>query len=188
MAPKKHIPPERLAEARRLYEQTLAPVDNIAAMLGISKAPFYRIRREQCWRQRRASAATFEFVRALSADSVAAITGEPRAESTPAEPATAAQRATLAQRIQRVVEREIDAVERVLNVITPADQGEADRSARTLANISRTLREIAALNEPEKVTPPDANDDPIPDDIDEYRDALARRIRGFFEARRARTG
>ncbi len=97
------------------------------------------------------------------------------------------QRAALAVRIRNVVEREIAAVERVLDAVGAADGGEAERSARTLASVSRTLREIAALNQPDEVTPPDeADDDPIPRDIDEFRRELARRIRGFIDVRRNR--
>ncbi len=35
---RKEIAPERLAEARRLYENTLTPVREIVAMLGVSRA------------------------------------------------------------------------------------------------------------------------------------------------------
>ena len=58
---------------------------------------------------------------------------------------------------------------------------------RDSASISRTVREIAALNQPTEVAPADeADDDPVPRDIDEFRYELARRIRGFIEARQNR--
>jgi hypothetical protein len=41
MVAKKEIAPEMLAEARRLYEQTLAPVGDIAQMVGLSRSNFY---------------------------------------------------------------------------------------------------------------------------------------------------
>ena len=94
--------------------------------------------------------------------------------------------AALAVRIQRVAEREMDAVERVLDVLGPSDQAEADRCARALAGISRTLREITALNTPEDVTrADDTDDDPVPVDLDALRCELARRIKGLIEAERA---
>jgi len=86
----------------------------------------------------------------------------------PTAPASAAvapvspqQRAALAARIQSVVEREMTVIERAVGVLGPSNEAAAERTVRTLACISRTLREIAALNQPEKVTPPDeADDDP----------------------------
>jgi len=164
MVAKKEIDPELLAEAKRLYEQTLAPVDDIAGMLGLSRSNFYTRAREGGWRGRRASTATFHFTRALSGGAVMAMTAEP-AEQPRAEPAACddavspQQRLALALRIQSVVEREMDAIERVLGKITPADQIEAEHGARTLASIARTLREIAALNRPEQETPSNEADD-----------------------------
>ena len=115
---------------------------------------------------------------------------EPLAEAgvTP-EPLSPEQRLAMALRIQRVVEREMDAMERILAVIQPADQIEAEHGARTLAGVSRALREIKALTEPDEVTPPDdADDDSIPLDIDEFRNELARRINEFVDAERRGEG
>jgi hypothetical protein len=51
------------------------------------------------------------------------------------------------------------------------------------------VREIAALNQPNEVTPADAaDDDPVPSDIDEFRFELARRIHQFIEDRQACAG
>jgi hypothetical protein len=95
-------------------------------------------------------------------------------------------RAALAARIQHIAEREMDAVERVLDVLGPSDQAEADRCARTLAGIARTLREITALNTPDHVKPAnDTDDDTVPVDLDALRCELARRIKGLIDAERA---
>jgi len=103
------------------------------------------------------------------------------------EPIAPWQRAALAQRIMAAAEREIDAVERILAKIAPGDQIETEYSARTVASIARTLREIAELNKPDEVIPPDEpNDDPVPLDIDEFRNELARRIHSLVEARQDR--
>jgi hypothetical protein len=190
MAARKQIAPELLAEAKRLYEQTLAPVGDIAGMVGLSRANFYKRVQEGGWRGRRAKVATFQFARALSGSAVAIMTAEPaeqpRADlAAPSDPVSPQQRMALALRIQQVVEQEMNAVERILSKIQPSDQIEAEHGARTLASVARTLREIKALNSPEDETPPDdADDDPIPRDIDEFRRELARRVRGFIEARR----
>jgi len=188
MAARRQMAPELLTEAKRLYEQTLAPVDDIAGMLGLSRSNFYRRVKEGGWRGRRASIGTFQFTRALSGSAVMAMTAEP-AEQRRAEPTmcddtiSPQQRMALALRIQSVVEREMEAIERVLGKITPSDQIEAEHGARTLASIARTLREIAALSKPEQETPPnDADDDSVPRDIDAFREELARRIHAFIDA------
>jgi hypothetical protein len=194
MVPRKQTAPELMAEAKRLYEQTLAPVDDIAGMLGLSRSNFYKRVREGGWRKRRATLGTFQFTRALSGSAVVALTGEPaeqpRAEiAANTDPVSPQQRMALALRIQRVVEHEMDAVERIVKNIRPSGQIEAEHGARTLASVSRTLHEIQALNKPEDEAPPDAaDDDPIPRDITEFRRELARRIRGFIEARRLGAG
>jgi hypothetical protein len=115
---------------------------------------------------------------------------QPRAEAgVSVEPSSPEQRLAMALRIQRVVECEMDAMERILAVIRPSDQIEAEHGARTLAGISRALREIKALTEPEAVTPPDdTDDDPVPLDIDEFRNELARRINEFVDAERKLEG
>jgi len=95
----------------------------------------------------------------------------------------------LTRRILDVVEREMDAVEDVLKQLGPADKAEAERSARTLASLARTMHEIAALARPEDITPPDDPDDnPVPRDIDALRDELARRIEALVAAEREREG
>jgi hypothetical protein len=77
MVQKKEFAPELLAEARRLYEQMLAPVDDIAGMLGLSRSNFYKRVREGGWRGHRARVGTFQFTRALSGSVVMALTAEP---------------------------------------------------------------------------------------------------------------
>jgi flagellar motor switch protein FliG len=95
-----------------------------------------------------------------------------------AVPVSPQQRAALAQRIQNVVEREMTVLERVVGVLGPSNEAAAERTAQTLAGISRTLREIAALNRPDE-----ADDDSVPRDIDEFRNELARRIHALIDAR-----
>jgi hypothetical protein len=189
---KKEIAPELLAEAKRLYEQTLAPVDDVASVLGMTRTPFYKIVNREGWRGRRARSGTFHFARALTADSVAALMPAPAEQPRAAveatgEPVTAWQRNALAQRVMIAAERDIDAVERILAKVAPSDAIEIEYSARVVASVARTLREIAELNKPEEVTPTDdTDDDPVPLDIDEFRLELARRIHVLVDARRSR--
>jgi hypothetical protein len=194
MPPRIEIAPELIAEAKRLYERTLVPVNDIAAMMGLSKYPFYRRVKEWGWRRRRAKVGALELVRALTDSTVLPLpplvvaSGDMKQDARTNPPALA-ERTAVAARIQDVVERELAAVERVLDLIGPDDKNEAELSARTLASIARTLREIAAINQPNEVTPPDeADDDPIPRDIDEFREELARRIQSFVAAERGLAG
>jgi hypothetical protein len=190
MALKKEIAPELVAEAKRLYEQTLAPVDDIAAMMDVSRPSFYRIAKAEGWRNRRATVGTFAFARALTGATVTVIAPAPAPAEQPrgetianSDPVSPQQRAAITQRIMGAVERELDAIERIVEKIAPGDQIEAEHGARTTASIARTLRELAALNQPDKVTPPDeTDDDPLPRDIDEFREALTRRIEAFIDA------
>ena len=208
--PKKPIAPELIAEGKRLYELTLTPAHHIAAMMGISRSTFNNRVIEWAWTRRGTNNPALDIVRAVRGTVAATLTAsaptEPGADASPAglsaalpptlpadivqiDVALPAQRLALAARIQGVVENQMDAIDRVLKVLGPSEQGEAERTARTLASLARTLREIAALTQPDEGAPPDdADDDPIPRDIDEFRNELARRIHGLIEARKAGPG
>jgi hypothetical protein len=189
---KREISPELLAEARRLYEQTLAPVDDIAGMLRLSRSNFYKRVREGGWRGRRAKVGTFQFTRAISAAGAKALLApadQPRAEIDPTVAlATAQQRLAIAGKIHEVVEQGMEAIKRIMQSVAPADPIQAETSARTVAHVSRALREMQELMQPS--TPnekpaDDVDDDPTPRDIDEFRRELTRRLQGIIEARRA---
>lgn len=190
---KKEIAPELLAEAKRLYEQTLAPVDDIAGMVGLSRTNFYKRVRAGGWRGRRAKVGTFQFARAISAAGAVALLApadQPRAAVDPDTPmATPQQRLAIAGKMHEAVEEGMAAIKRIMQVVSPADQTEAEHGARTVAHVSRALREIQELmNPPTPNEKPadDVDDDPMPRDIDEFRRELSRRLRGIIEARRAR--
>jgi hypothetical protein len=181
-APKIDIAPERIADGRRLYELTLTPVSDIAAMMGISRQTLARRIGEWGWIPR--GAPRHRTDRALVAAALAAPTASAEVQAAAGHPVSAEARLALAARIQNSVERGLDAVDRVLGKMGPADEGGAERSARTLAAIARTLREIALFTEPDEVTPPDeTDDDRIPLDMDELRRELTRRINAFVDAR-----
>jgi len=63
------------------------------------------------------------------------------------------------------------------------EPAERERDARTLAVLVKTLRELTAFDEtaPQPAIP--ADDDPVPDDIDEFRNELARRIKALVDSR-----
>jgi hypothetical protein len=189
-SPKIQVAPELVAEGQRLYETTMTTIGDIAALMGLSRRTLENRIVEWKWQRRRQPSGAIDIVHAVRGATVAAATAEtPAPNGAIAAPVSPQQRAALAQRIQNVVEREMTVLERVVGVLGPSNEAAAERTAQTLAGISRTLREIAALNRPDEVTPPDeADDDPVPRDIDEFRFELARRIRGFIEARRNGAG
>jgi hypothetical protein len=193
MMREKYITPEVMAEARRLYEETLAPVEDIRAMMGLACASFYRRVHNLGWRRRKSHAGKSEFARSLTGPAVAKLltpSAVPRAQLVAnTEPLSPQQRNALAQHLMATTRDALDAVQRVIAKVTPGDQVQNDHCARTLASVSRSLRDIAALNKPDEVTPPDeTDDDPVPRDMDEFRYELARRIRRFIENERLGAG
>ena len=183
--PKIQIAPELVAEGKRLYETTMTTIADIAALMGVSRRTLENRIVEWNWKRRRQPSGAIDIFHAVRGAAAAVATAEtPPPDAAIAAPALAQQRAALAVRIQNVVEREMAVVERVVNLLGPADEAEAERTVRTLAGITRTLREIAALNQPDEVTPPNETDnDPIPRDIDEFRNELARRINALIDDR-----
>lgn len=183
VTPRIQIAPERIAEGKRLYDLTLTRVADIATMMGISRRTLVRRMHEWGWTPR--SAPRHATDRMLVA---AAPSGAANVALGVAVPLSAEARAAVAARIHGVVAQSLDAVERVLALAGPADEVGAERSARTIAAVARTLADLAVFAKPNDVTPPYDidDDDPIPRDIDEFRFELARRIRGFIEARRRR--
>lgn len=180
---------EQQAEIVRLYTRTLTPMRDIAALMKVSRGTIEKRIRIWGLPKRKVTSRPIELMHAVRGAVMAeASAGAIRAAPVAAD-ALAAQRAAIAVRILEAVETELDAVQRVLEVLDPADKDEAERIARTLASISRTLREASALNQPEDAAShDDPDDDPVPGDIDEFRRELARRIRGIVDAERRRTG
>ncbi len=169
MVAKKEISPELMAEARRLYEQTLAPVDDIAGMVGLSRGNFYKRVRAGGWRGRRAKVGTFHFARAISAAGAAALLApadQPRAVVDPDTVlATPQQRLAIVGKVHEAVEQGMEAIKRILQVVSPGDQAEAEHSARTVAHVSRALREMQELMQPSTPNEKPADDldhDPTP--------------------------
>src|SRR5207249_1658860 len=88
------------------------------------------------------------------------------------------------ERIERLVRQELAAEEATRGQLGSLARGpiEAERCARTLAILTRTLHAVARLrtnHSPE----PGSNDDDMPADIDEFRREFARRIRVFVQSR-----
>jgi hypothetical protein len=174
-ATRKQIVREKIAEAKYLYENTLVPVDDIAAMLGISRRTLASRVNEWGWRKRKTGAQDVMRVRRSAANGRQMVVSKAMPRRGSGEHPQAPQdRIALAERIQAVAEREIAAVEQILRVLGASDPVETEAAARTLASLARTLRELMHL----EILPPTCEpvDDELPRDLDELRRALARRL------------
>lgn len=85
--------------------------------------------------------------------------------------------AALIERVSRAIERELTQIEVIVggHYVPPRQRTEAERRARTLASLARTLREVTALRLHEKKEKRE-DDDAVPRDLSELRLALARRL------------
>jgi len=92
--------------------------------------------------------------------------------------------ASIAPRLQVAVARVLPAIETIIARLSagPLAPREMEQTARALGTLTRTLRELNALLA-QHPAPVAADEDPIPEDIDEFRHELARRIRAFIAAR-----
>jgi hypothetical protein len=191
------LPAEDVARARHLYEQTAVRVEDIAEALGISMTTLHR--RIQLWgwrgRYRRASAAAVLAAEAAQAAEAAAAGGE-AASAAPIELAEAAEvapadRRALAERVRAAVEREIAAIEQVLQRSCGARvrRTDSERTARTLAMLVRTLRELSTLEQAAQKHDEDGDDEGDEHayrDLDAFRRELARRLAALRAAGAAR--
>jgi hypothetical protein len=184
---KKTFTPEQIEAARLLYENPQTPLQEIAASLKITRRTLEARIAEWGWAPRAtspraASPQNAGQTRSKSPGRRAKRTStarkQPKSQAHP-QPDAAKRplrsREALAVRVQRVVERELDAIDSILSVLGAADSAEAERSARTLASLARALKEVMRLAAPEQASDPD-EDDPMPRDLDEFRRELARRI------------
>jgi hypothetical protein len=180
----KHLPPERVAELRRLYETTDVLVADLAKAAGCTVGTFQSWARKLEWRRRVDR-------QVMEAELPAIPVTEPLPPLPPlpadlarrvdeaepildAEADTPADRAALIRRIERAVARQIGRLEARLD-----RQGlrasEQEASARALATLVRLLRELNALDAAGAETD-NAETDEAPRDIDALRDALADRL------------
>ncbi len=175
--PKRMFAPEEIAEAKRLYEQTLTPMEDIAGLLRISRATLQKRVREWNWVKPKYAPRARALAK-LPQRAAEAPEPKPMAPPLPASPLVpsgAIDRAALAARVQAAIEREIHMVDSILSTLGPPSADEAERAARTLASLARTLREVMRLDAPP--APPEPTDDtPLPRDVNELRRALSRKL------------
>ena len=87
-------------------------------------------------------------------------------------------------RIERLVEKELASEEAARAQLGRAARSrvDAEKTGRTLANLTQTLRVVQELRNGH-AGPPDPYDDDMPQDIDAFRIDLARRIDAFVASR-----
>jgi transposase-like protein len=92
-------------------------------------------------------------------------------------------------RLQGAVARVLPAIETIVTRLAagPTPPRELERAARALSSLTRTLRELNGLLDHHQAHATAIDDDPIPEDIDEFRRELARRMRAFVDARQAKS-
>jgi hypothetical protein len=96
--------------------------------------------------------------------------------------------AVMLGRVSTAIERELTQIERIVGGVRTksAERTEAERRARTLASLARTLREVMQLRAGEEKK---QDDDAVPRDISEFRRQLARRLEQLAaEAKAAHPG
>lgn len=183
---RKEIAAELVTEGRRLYENTLTPVRDIARVMGISRNTLDNRIAEWKWLRRYyvgdGVIAANEPQHATAApEGTQAL---PPVETSATLPAPAELPTNLAVRLQRAIDGHFDVIDRTLKVLTPSNSAEAERTTRTLAIISRTMHELTATANSAGPTPPDeTDDDPVPRDMDAFRNELARRLHALIDAR-----
>lgn len=169
------VPRDKIAEARRLYELMLVPVEDVAAFLGVSRSTLVRRIAEWGWKRRKTGALEVTRLKRDRRGRARVVRQTRPRKGAGAVPQSPLERVALAERIQAVVEREIAAVEQILVTLGGTDRSETEGAARTLASLARTLRELVQLDVP-TASPEPTNDKPIPRDLAELRRALARKL------------
>ena len=169
--PPRIFSPEALADARYRYEETDEPNASIARRLGISDRTFSRNVVRWGWERRRQSARK-QMVQAAP-DPVASHLPA----LTPEDEAAAAD-------IEVTVQHTIAAIRMIVARLPKGrNVSAAERSARALATLTRTLQEVIRLRP--KQTAPEPKNDRGPDDDNEFVRELVRRMDAFARRRQA---
>jgi transposase-like protein len=160
-----------LADARHRYEETKESVASIAARLGIGERTLHTKIRKWNWRQRRPGRSSRTAGHAVGAPAAVAL------------PVIDADAMGVAEHIQRTVLREIAAIGSIVASLPPrsANTSQAERTARVLATLTRTLQEVLRLTATE-AAPDEQKNDRGPHDPDDFLRQLARRMDAFAAA------
>jgi len=193
------------AQIRHDYEHTDRPVEDICAEHGISSGTLRDRMRRWGWTRRRppipdegppAPVASFDPVPPQLPAAPQIETATPCVPALPQAAAGAgapgeADPAAIVPRLQSAVARVLPAIEATVATLAaqPSHPREMERAARMLAALTRTLRELNSLLSEHQSRAPAARhcDYDMPEDIDQFRYDLARRIRLFVASRTGKT-
>jgi hypothetical protein len=174
------LTPERVEEARLLYEAGIVPVEDVVALLEMSRDAFYRFRHAQGWQLRRPPMRQ----RAFAAKQEAATPGAPERPPAPVAPMTLDE---MIPKIEAAINREFALAEHALAHGEPRN---AEKTAKTMASLVRSLAELKRVKR-EAQGHERHNDGPgeAPTrDLDELKAELARRLDRLRRARDAERG
>ncbi len=149
------------SEIRRSYTQTNEPVSAICDRFGISAGSLYSRARRESWPKRR----------------------QTRDAAKPAGLAGPAQRHELVARLYETLRQQMTAIEKRLQLMPDLDDtnatATAERDARTLSTLVRTLEKLIELQGDAIKGPGKVEDASAESDADKFRIELVRRIEGF---------
>jgi len=176
--PRLRYTPEALAQLRKRLVETHEPKRLIAQDFGICTKTLDRLARRERWPMRRDYAhcdlpsdlkPEFEAENAMRAD---------------ASGAADAPALSIADRLERAIDKELAAVELMRATLgrEAASQVDAERTARTLARLTETLSKVRRLRLSDAAPQDEAAASDLPEDIDGFRHALARRIEAFVRS------
>jgi len=177
-SPRIQIPPAVAAEGKRLFEETNALRQDIAAVMGISPDTLRRRSFEWGWKQRPRLSA----VRASRPAGGTPTRFRQHSAGSGGDPAAAARRRAVASRIMAMLEDELARIETTFTEAGVSAEGAFDNRIRAILGVTKALREVELMSKPDEVIPPNAADNDTPRNIDEFREALARRIESFVTA------
>ena len=168
--------PEVWAQIRHEYENTRRSIEDICLAHGISSNTLRRRVKTWGWQMRQPPISD-EGPLARAETDFAAGNAEPLPHFTePPDPQPAS------QRLQGAAARVMRAIETTSARLTkPVHLRETEMAARALGSLTRTLRELNELLRQHPAKAPD--DDPPPENMDDFRNELARRIRAFVASR-----
>jgi hypothetical protein len=179
--------PELLAHARRRFEETAEPAGPIAADLGIHTCSLSRLARKLGWVRRNAGQRDLTTAMRLAEQAHAAAEVQ-AAEAPPVSTDVPTSDPTTLDRLEQAVIKELAAVEAMRKQFgaEPYESRDAERTARTLSSLADTLGKLKRIRSgmTEGARPQDDYDD-IPEDMDAFRNELARRIHALVESRTA---
>lgn len=186
VSPRRYVyTPELLAHGRHRYEHTEDSIPDIAVEFGIHKTTLLRLARREGWVRYAAPPRDVSDATRLAAEA-AALEAAAAEATAPPEPTPAdAEPPSEIDRLLRAVRTELDVYEAMRARLKHQPQSplDAERTARTLSNLTDTLYRLQRLRAGIPEALHDHDDDDMPADLDAFRDELARRIEAFMESR-----